>query len=227
MANREGKYGRSLAPESGNSCHPTSDFRCFPVSKALPHIAARAARSLVILPRPAETLFLRETRVRSHGSGWFSVFCFLFSLFLSGCGAPGDPVPPSPTVPVAVSDLVARQAGDGVELVFSLPAKSVSGEKLGAAPAIEIVRGSLQANGAPDPKSFRVVYTIPGALVGNYFVAGHVRFTDPISPEESKAHPGASYAYLVRTRLSTKRASPDSNVVSAFEPGTHSLHLDA
>ena len=118
-------------------------------------------------------------------------------------------------VPVAVSDLVARQAGDGVELVFSLPAKSVSGEKLGSAPAIEIVRGSLKANGAPDPKTFRAVYTIPGALVSNYFAAGHVRFTDPISPEESKEHPGATYAYLVRTRLSKKRASPDSNVVTA------------
>jgi hypothetical protein len=52
-------------------------------------------------------------------------------------------------------------------------------------------------------------------LVSNYFAAGHVRFTDPISPEESKAHPGATYAYLVRTRLSKKRASPDSNVVTA------------
>ena len=142
------------------------------------------------------------------------VFYFLF-LFLFGCGAPGDPVPPSPTVPAAVSDLVARQAGDGVALAFSLPSKSVSGEKLGAAPAIEIVRGSLKSNGAPDSKSLRLVYTIPGALVGNYFAAGHVRFTDPISPEETKAHPGATYAYLVRTRLSKKRASPDSNVVTA------------
>ena len=116
---------------------------------------------------------------------------------------------------MAVSDLVARQAGDGVALVFSLPTKSLSGEKLGVAPAIEIVRGSLKSNGAPDSKSLRVVYTIPGALVSNYFSAGHVRFTDPISPEETKAHPGATYAYLVRTRLSKKRASPDSNVVTA------------
>jgi len=89
------------------------------------------------------------------------------------------------------------------------------GEKLGTAPAIEIVRGSLKPNGAPDPKSFRVVYTIPGALVANYFAAGHVRFTDPISPPETKTQPGATYAYLVRTRISTKRASPDSNVVTA------------
>jgi hypothetical protein len=160
-------------------------------------------------------LRLPEARVIRHRSPFCPVFCFLFSLFLSGCGAPGDPVPPSPTVPAAVSDLVARQAGDGVALVFSLPAKSVSGEKLGAAPAVEIVRGSLKANGAPDPKSLRVVYTIPGALVGNYFAAGHVLFTDPISPEQTKAHPGATYAYLVRTRVSNKRASPDSKVVTA------------
>ncbi len=145
------------------------------------------------------------------------IFTFLISLIIivSGCGAPGDPVPPSPLVPVAVSDLAARQAGDGVELVFSLPPKTVSGEKLTGPPAIEIVRGSLKPDGAPDPKSFRIVYTIPGALVANYLGAGHVRFTDPISPTETKAHPGATYAYLIRTRLSKKRASADSNVVTA------------
>jgi|SRR5579859_66730 len=145
------------------------------------------------------------------------IFPFLFSIlfFVSGCGAPGDPVPPSPLVPAAISDVTARQAGDGVELVFSLPPKTVSGEKLTTSPAIEIVRGSLKLNGVPDAKSFRVVYTIPGALVANYMAAGHVRFTDPVSPAETKAHPGATYAYLVRTRLSKKRASADSNVVTA------------
>lgn len=144
------------------------------------------------------------------------IFAFLISIFVfaSGCGAPGDPVPPSPLVPVAVSDLSARQAGDGAELIFSLPPKTVSGEKLTAPPAIEIVRGSLKPNGTPDPKSFRVVYTIPGALVTNYVAAGHVLLTDPISPAETKAHPGGTYAYLIRTRLSKKRASADSNVVT-------------
>src|ERR1700751_745137 len=115
------------------------------------------------------------------------IFAFLISLFIfaSGCGPPAHPVPPSPLVPVAVSDLAARQAGDGVELVFSLPPKTVSGEKLTAPPASEIVRGSLKPNGVPDPKSFRVVYTIPAALVPNYLDAGHVRFTDPVSPAET------------------------------------------
>ena len=78
-------------------------------------------------------------------------------LLAGGCGAPGQPVPPSPLVAVAISDVAARQAGDGVELAFSLPAKSVSGEKLTAPPAVEIVRGSWKANGALDPQSFRVV----------------------------------------------------------------------
>lgn len=140
----------------------------------------------------------------------------IFAMLLAGgCGAPGEPVPPSPIVPVAVSDLAARQAGDGVELVFALPSKSISGERLTTAPAIEIVRGFLNSNGAADPKSFRVVYMIPGALVSNYVSGGQVHFTDPISADETKAHPGAAFAYLVRTRLSKKRASADSNVVTA------------
>jgi hypothetical protein len=151
-----------------------------------------------------------------HPLRFLSIFPFLVSIFfLCSCGAPGDPVPPSPPVAVAVSDLAARQSGDGVELLFTLPSKSVSGEKLTNSPAIEIVRGSLKPNGAPDARSFRAVYTIPGALVGNYLAAGHVRFTDPISATDTRAHPGATYAYLIRTRLSKKRASADSNVVTA------------
>jgi fibronectin type 3 domain-containing protein len=144
------------------------------------------------------------------------IFSLLFSIFffMAGCGAPGEPVPPSPPVAVAIADLSARQAGDGVELTFTLPTNSISGGKLAAPPAVEILRGSLKTDGSPDSKSFRVVYTIPGALVENYRSEGHVRFTDPISLEETKAHPGGTVAYTVRTRASQKRASADSNVVT-------------
>jgi len=146
-----------------------------------------------------------------------SLLYFLISLFFlaAGCGAPGEPTPPSPPVPVAVADLTAHQAGDGVELVFTLPSKSVSGDKLSATPAVEILRGTLKPDGKPDPKSLRIVYTIPAALIGNYLAAGHIHFADPIAPEETKAHPGGTVAYLVRTRVSRKRASVDSNVVTA------------
>jgi hypothetical protein len=145
-------------------------------------------------------------------------FAFLASaltfFFAAGCGAPGEPTPPSPPVPVAVTDLAAHQAGDGVQLIFTLPAKSVAGDRLASAPAVEIVRGAPKPDGSPDAKSFRVVYTIPGALVENYVAEGHVNFSDPVAPAETRAHPGGPLIYVVRTRASKKRASADSNAVS-------------
>jgi hypothetical protein len=144
----------------------------------------------------------------------FPVFHFLFSIFLfsAGCGAPGEPVPPSPPVPLAINDLAAHQAGDGVQLSFTLPSNTITGQKLASPPAVEILRGALRADGSADAKSFRVVYTIPGALVENYRVNGRVIFTDPIAPEETKA--SGVFAYAVRTRASQKRASADSNFIS-------------
>jgi len=146
----------------------------------------------------------------------FSIFYFLFSIFFlaSGCGAPGEPTPPSPPIPAAVTDLSARQLGDGVQLTFTLPTNAVSGARLTAPPAVEVLRGSLNPDGSPDAKSFRVVYTIPGAIVDNYRLSGQVRFSDPLTAEETKAHPGETLAYIIRTRVSRKRASDDSNVVS-------------
>ncbi len=147
----------------------------------------------------------------------FAIFYFLFSIFLmaGGCGAPGEPVPPARPVPVAIKDLAAHQAGDGVQLAFTLPTNSVTGDRLSEPPAVEILRGLVKPDGSADVKSFRVVYKIPGALVENYRAAdGRIIFTDPIAPEETKAHPGGTVGYVVRTHASQKRASGDSNVVS-------------
>jgi hypothetical protein len=200
----ENRKGTRALPEHPNETRFFSFLLSILLSQAAPRVGGAA-------------FLFHESPVTSRQSQFFSIFPFLISIFflVSGCGAPGEPVPPSPPVPVAISDLVARQAGDGVELAFALPAKSVSGEKLTAVPAVEIVRGILKPNGAPDSKSFRVVYTIPGALVANYLASGRIHFIDPISSDETKAHPGATYAYLVRTRLSKKRASADSNIVTA------------
>jgi len=152
--------------------------------------------------------------IRKRPALLLSILCFLFSIFLAACGAPGEPTPPAPIVPVAVTDLTARQDGDGAQLSFTLPTSAVGGGKLTSSPAVEILRATLQPNGAPDYKTFRVVDTIPGALVDNYRADGKMRFTDPIAPEETKAYPGSAVAYLVRTRASQKRASADSNLVS-------------
>ena len=80
---------------------------------------------------------------------------------------------------------------------------------------MEIFRGSLKPNDAPDNKSFKLVYTIPGALTDVYATNGKIRFTDPLQAEELRAHPGSVYAYRVRTRASNKKDSADSNTVSA------------
>ena len=145
-------------------------------------------------------------------------FVFLFSFFvllsLAGCGAPGVPTARTPPIPAAVADLQAQQSGDGVELRFSLPQKSIRGEHLIEPPAVEIIRDDAAPYGALDAKSFRIVYTVPGALVKNYQVADQVQFLDPIDPAEVRAHPGELLAYRVRTRASSKKDSADSNTVT-------------
>jgi hypothetical protein len=161
---------------------------------------------------------LRNAAVREMEGARVASFVFLVSALASlcsaGCGAPGEPTPPSPPVPVVTSDLTAHQAGDGVQLVFTLPVKTVAGDRLLSPPAVEVVRGTPKADGSPDAKSFRVVYTIPGAVVEDYVAEGHVKFIDPVAPAETRAHPGGSLVYLVRTRASKKRASANSNAVS-------------
>jgi hypothetical protein len=143
------------------------------------------------------------------------IFVALLALLvLAGCGAPGEPQPPSPPIPVTITDLSAHQQGNGVQLVFTLPARTVAGDRLTESPATEIFRGALKPNGSPDNKSFKFVYTIPGALADVYTTQGKIQFTDPLPPEDVRAHPGATYVYRVRTRASKKKDSADSNTVS-------------
>jgi hypothetical protein len=161
---------------------------------------------------------LRNAISRELEAARLPSFAFLAStlafLTTAGCGAPGEPTPPTPPVPLAITDLAAHQAGDGVQLTFTLPTKSIAGDRLVAPPAVEIVRGSPRADGSPDAKSLRVVYTIPGSLVENYVSEGHVKFIDPLSPAETRSHPGGAVVYVVRARASKKRASANSNAVT-------------
>jgi hypothetical protein len=139
---------------------------------------------------------------------------FSIAVVLAGCGAPSEPTAPSPPVPTKISDLSARQAGDGVQLTFTMPVKTMHGDRMADPPSVEILRGALKPDGSADEKSFHVVYTIPGALVNAYRAEEHVRFVDPIAPAEIRANPGSAFAYRVRTRVSKKRASLDSNNVT-------------
>jgi len=163
------------------------------------------------LRRPANKSF--APRIKSGivpGAIWMSFVL----LVITGCGAPGEPVPPTPPVAVAVSDLIAHQAGDGVQVTFTMPGRSITGDRLLSTPAVEILRGGTKPDGSPNLKSLRVVDTIPGALAEKYFVGDKVQFTDPLAPEETKTQTGKIAIYAVRTRLSQKRASANSNIVS-------------
>jgi hypothetical protein len=143
-------------------------------------------------------------------------FCFLISIFLliAGCGAPGEPQPPTPPIPQAIADLTAKQAGDGVLLTFTMPGKSTLGDRLQQVPTFEVSRGVLRADGTPDPKSFRVVDTVPGALVARYSQRGQVQFIDPVSPLDPQLRAGQPFVYRVHTLFSAKRPSPESKEVT-------------
>jgi hypothetical protein len=157
----------------------------------------------------------RRPSTQRYNRPGFSLFAFvsLIGVLLAGCGAPGEPTAPSPPVPTAIGDLSAQQAGDGVRLTFTMPTKTIRGERLTEPPSVEILRGTLKADGSAEEKSFHVVYTIPGALVSTYRAEDHIRFVDPIAPSETRANPGGSLVYRIRTRVSKKRASLDSNNV--------------
>ncbi len=150
------------------------------------------------------------TPTRIAGGVFLSLLFFAMSLLYSGCGAPGEPLPPIPPIPSAIADLTAKQAGDGVLLIFTMPGKSTLGDKLPQVPAFEVWRGSLRADGTPDPKSFRVVDTVPGSLVSRYLQRGQVQFVDPVSPTDPQVRSGQALVYHVRTSVSEKRPSANS-----------------
>ena len=144
------------------------------------------------------------------------IFYFLFSIFLltAGCGAPGEPQPPTPPVPQGISDLAVKQAGDGVLLTFTMPGKTTLGDRLQQVPTFEVQRGTLRPDGLPDPKSFRVVDTVPGALVARYSQRGQVQFIDPVAPTDPQFRSGQLFVYRVHTLFSAKHPSPESKEVT-------------
>ena len=161
-----------------------------------------------------QSLGFRAARNQRQWQTIAGLFLFLLAMISAGCGAPGEPLPPSPPIPEDVSDLAGHQAGDGVLLTFTLPTKSTLDDKLAEIPTFEILRGTVKADGRVDEKSFRVVDTIPGAVMATYAQRGKAEFLDPISPAEIRLHPGESVVYEVRARVTDRKTSADSNYLS-------------
>jgi hypothetical protein len=141
-------------------------------------------------------------------------FCLISCSLAAGCAAPGEPTARHPVVPVAVTDLAARQYGNAFALTFTLPARSMDRESLAEHPTIEIYRAALPPGAIPDKKAaWRLAFTIPSEQVDPYLKAGQIEFRDPLTADDFARAAGSSMAYKVRTRAAKARASEDSNVV--------------
>ena len=157
----------------------------------------------------------------AHAAG-FPLFPFPFSLFLlsavlalSACGTPGDPTPPRPVVPVAITDLAARQSGGRVVLTFTLPTKNTDDAPLAEPPALEIYRTFLPVGTAPPPDlRAELVYTVPSAVVETYVTEGRVKFEDPLKADDVAQHAKEQWVYAVRSRASKRANSASSDVVA-------------
>jgi hypothetical protein len=122
---------------------------------------------------------------------------------------------------------MARQQGDAVVLSFTLPRDSTDNDPLATQPAVEIYRSGPLTPGAapPKPPPPSLVDTIPSDVVKNYMREGRFEFGDPLDPAEIARTPGAPRRYMVRTRVSAKRASNDSNSISVpVYPAPEAIH---
>src|SRR5258708_5321865 len=117
----------------------------------------------------------------------------------------------SPPVACPAGAPAAPHPGAPPKLFFPSQKKPVGADPPTTPPAAEILRGTLKPDGSPDSKSFRVVETIPGALLGEYRTADKVQITNRITADELRASHDPALAYRVRTRASRTRASADSH----------------
>jgi len=140
--------------------------------------------------------------------------CILAAALAAGCAAPGDPVARHPVVPVAVTDLAARQYGNAFSLTFTLPSRSMDREALPEKPAIEIYRAELPPGGILVKQTpWRLTYAIPSEQVEHYLKGEHIEFRDHLTADDLARPAGSSLAYKIRTRAVKARASGDSNIV--------------
>ncbi|MFY9527373.1 MAG: hypothetical protein WBC04_18550 [Candidatus Acidiferrales bacterium] len=149
------------------------------------------------------------------------ILYFFFLIFwlsaLGGCAAPGEPSPRRVPVPEAVADLSAQQMGDDIILTFTQPKNTVTREPLPSSPTIEIYRGFVivPVRNKPTAGALKtLIATIPQQMVGHYLEGGRVRYVDSLKPEELEQYSGAGAVYSVRTRVSKKKESADSNLAA-------------
>jgi len=166
---------------------------------------------------------LRESQAaRSAGGACrFAGLTILLAAVLGGCASPGEPYERKPPVPAPITNLAGQQRGDSVILTFAQPKQTVEGRPLKEPPEIEIYRvflppGATNATAAKRPASLPepvLRATIPSSQLEQYGERGFIRYSDPLSAEDFARHSGWTAEYTVRTRVSSSRASANSNFV--------------
>jgi len=142
----------------------------------------------------------------------------LLPLVFASCAAPGEPYERKPPTPVAITDLAAAQAGNDVDLTFTLPQQSVERRPLPQLPEIEIYRDFEKPPEAGQttpavPANPTLLVTIPTAMEDHYTEQGHIHYADSLRAEDFTQHPDSVAIYTVRTQISEKKPSANSNVV--------------
>jgi hypothetical protein len=151
----------------------------------------------------------------------FAIFYFVFSIFLAGgCAAPGEPMERKPPTPNAVNDLAASQIGNDVTLTFTLPRESIEKRPLQQPPTIEVYRDfapntTISASTpAASHMHATLILTVPPSMADRYSAQGHIRLTDSLTAEDFTQHPSSIALYMVRTFVSPKKRSADSNIAA-------------
>ncbi len=157
-----------------------------------------------------------------------AIFYFLFSILLAGlaagCAAPSEPSARHAPIPAAVTDLAAVQQGHRVILTFTLPKKTTDAKPLPADPTVEVYRLVVPAGAkvaaAPAFSQSDLAVTIPSAMVSHYADARQFQFPFELKTARVAEPPGERTIFMVRTRVSEKKASADSNAASLhlYEP---------
>jgi hypothetical protein len=159
--------------------------------------------------------YSRLPRRSSISGSLISIFAVF--LFLAGCASPGEPIERKPPIPEAVKDLAAAQSGNDVILTFTLPTEAIDHRQLVQTPTVEVYRDFLPTAAAGAPASSvrpkpALLVTIPPSLVDKNASNGAVRYSDSLTADNFAQHPNATAEYMIRTRESGKKSSPDSNL---------------
>ena len=151
----------------------------------------------------------------------FPIFLFLFSILpvipvLNGCAAPGEPSERKPPTPEPVTDLAASQMGNDVTLTFTLPRDSVERRQIQQPLTVAVYRNFEPAPPANSPAPAApakpaLLLTIPPTEVERYTTQGRVHFVNSLRAEDFGSGSGREATYVVRTYVSPKKPSANSN----------------